>query len=287
MMLPRSSALRSNTLSPGIVWPPSSMAPRHGTLRRRISRISRGGWDGIRPVHGVRQPAGAERGGGVRRIARPDEGGGGTRLRRRLARRNPFPEGSVGTCVASGDRRRAGGVHPTRQNWHRRSGPSAEPPLRLAEDVATVDHVSKGRLEFGVGRSGLPGHYQGFNIPYSESRDRFLETLDILTKAWTQERFSHQGKYFQFQDVCIMPKPFQKPHPPIRIAATTPETYPLVGQLGRPVFVAVRTVSLADLKRHLPTYQTAWTASGHAGRGDVGVSVPLYVAETARQAREG
>ena len=67
-------------------------------------------------------------------------------------------------------------------------------PLRLAEDVATVDHISKGRLEFGVGRSGLPGHYQGFNIPYSESRDRFLETLDILTKAWTQERFSHHGK---------------------------------------------------------------------------------------------
>ena len=74
-------------------------------------------------------------------------------------------------------------------------------PLRLAEDVATVDHISKGRLEFGVGRSGLPGHYQGFNIPYSESRDRFLETLDILRKAWTQDRFSHQGKYFQFQDV--------------------------------------------------------------------------------------
>src|SRR5439155_6482230 len=154
------------------------------------------------------------------------------------------------------------------------------------EDVATVDHISKGRLGFGVGRSGLAGHYQGFNIPYSESRDRFLETLDILTKAWTQERFSHHGKYFQFQDVCIMPKPYQKPHPPMRIAATTPETYPLVGRLGAPVFVAVRTVALSDLKRHLPTYHTAWSESGHPGRGDVGVSMPLYVAETASQARD-
>jgi alkanesulfonate monooxygenase SsuD/methylene tetrahydromethanopterin reductase-like flavin-dependent oxidoreductase (luciferase family) len=159
-------------------------------------------------------------------------------------------------------------------------------PLRLAEDVATVDHISKGRLEFGVGRSGLPGHYQGFNIPYSESRERFLETLEILRKAWTQERFSHQGKYFQFQDVCIMPKPYQKPHPPIRIAASTPETYPMVGRMGAPVFVAVRTVSITDLKRRLPSYQEAWTASGHEGRGNVGMSVPLYVAETARQARE-
>ncbi len=59
-----------------------------------------------------------------------------------------------------------------------------------------------------------------------------------------------------------MPKPYQKPHPRIRIAATTPETYPLVGRLGVPVFVAVRTVSLSDLKRHLPTYQAAWTAAG-------------------------
>src|SRR5882762_7609990 len=97
-----------------------------------------------------------------------------------------------------------------------------------------------------------------------------------MKRSRTQERFSHQGKYFQFQDVCIMPKPYQKPHPPLRIAAPTPETYPLVGRLGAPLFVAVRTVSLSDLKRHLPTYQAAWTASGHAGRGDVGVSVPLH-----------
>src|SRR4029453_15335864 len=66
-------------------------------------------------------------------------------------------------------------------------------PLRLAEDVATVDHISKGRLEFGVGRSGLPGHYQGFNIPYSESRDRFVETLGILRKAGTHERLARNG----------------------------------------------------------------------------------------------
>src|SRR6267378_2384530 len=66
-------------------------------------------------------------------------------------------------------------------------------PLHLAEDVATLDHLSKGRLDFGVGRSGLPEHYARFNIPYSESRERFQETLDILLKAWTEERFSYEG----------------------------------------------------------------------------------------------
>jgi alkanesulfonate monooxygenase SsuD/methylene tetrahydromethanopterin reductase-like flavin-dependent oxidoreductase (luciferase family) len=119
-------------------------------------------------------------------------------------------------------------------------------PLHIAEDVATIDHLSGGRIDLGVGRSGLPAHYTGFNIPYAESRDRFLETLDILVKAWTQERFTHEGKYFQFRDVCLVPKPRQRPHPPIRIAATTQDTYPMVGRMGYPVFLAVRTSSISD-----------------------------------------
>ncbi len=159
-------------------------------------------------------------------------------------------------------------------------------PLRLAEDVATVDHLCKGRLEFGIGRSGLPGHYQGFNIPYSESRDRFLETLEILRKAWTQDRFTHEGKYFQFHDVCAMPKPYQKPHPPIRMAATTRETYPLVGRMGLPIFVAARSTPIAEIKRFIGGYDEGWTEGGHAGRGDIALSIPVYVAATERQARE-
>jgi alkanesulfonate monooxygenase SsuD/methylene tetrahydromethanopterin reductase-like flavin-dependent oxidoreductase (luciferase family) len=159
-------------------------------------------------------------------------------------------------------------------------------PLRLAEDVATVDQLSRGRLDFGVGRSGLPGHYQGFNIPYSESRERFLETLDILVKAWTQERFSHDGTYFQFRDVCLVPKPYQKPYPPIRIAATTEDTYPLVGRLGFPLFVAPRTITISDLRRFIRGYHDGRAAANHSGRGDVAVSIPVYVAETARQARD-
>src|SRR5206468_3662415 len=108
-------------------------------------------------------------------------------------------------------------------------------PLRLAEDVATLDQVSKGRLDFGVGRSGLPGHYTGFNIPYEESQERFDETLEILLKAWTEERFTYEGKYFQFHDVCAIPKPYQKPHPPLRVAATSEESYAAVGRRGLPI----------------------------------------------------
>jgi alkanesulfonate monooxygenase SsuD/methylene tetrahydromethanopterin reductase-like flavin-dependent oxidoreductase (luciferase family) len=159
-------------------------------------------------------------------------------------------------------------------------------PLRLAEDVATVDHLCKGRLEFGIGRSGLPAHYQGFNIPYAESRDRFLETLDIVRKAWTQERFSHKGRYFEFHDVCVMPKPYQSPHPPIRMAATTQETYALVGRMGFSLFVAPRTIAVSDLERFIGGYHAGRAEAGLDGPADISVSMPVYVADTDRQARE-
>src|SRR5262249_54023717 len=68
-------------------------------------------------------------------------------------------------------------------------------PLRLAEDVATVDHLSKGRLEFGIGRRGLPGHYQGFNIPTSRSRAPFPTPRHPRRKAGTEERFPHAGMF--------------------------------------------------------------------------------------------
>src|SRR5437879_9569370 len=156
-------------------------------------------------------------------------------------------------------------------------------PLRLAEDVATVDHLTKGRLEFGVGRSGLPGHYAGFNIPYTERRERFLESLESLIKAWTQERFSHAGKHFHFHDVCVTPKPFQKPHPPLRVAATTPEAYALVGRTDLALFVAPRTTPISDLGRFVSGSHERWPAAGHARRGHIGHSIPLYVAPTERQ----
>ncbi len=159
-------------------------------------------------------------------------------------------------------------------------------PLHLAEDVATVDQLSHGRLDFGIGRSGLPDHYRGFNVSYAESRDRFYETLAIMKKAWTEDRFTHEGRYFRFRDVSLMPKPFQKPYPPLRVAATTDETYPIVGRLGLPIFLAVRTTPVAHLQTCIGRYHEAWRAAGHPGRGEVSLVLPVYVAESAQAARE-
>ena len=157
-------------------------------------------------------------------------------------------------------------------------------PIRMAEEAATVDQISLGRLDFGVGRSGFARAYEGYGVPYAESRERFQESLEVITKAWTQERFSHQGKYFSFNDVCVVPKPYQKPHPPIRMAATTSETFPQVGQKGLSIFVGLRGMTVSDVSRHLGVYREARREAGHDDNGDALLRIPVYVAETAEQA---
>ena len=158
-------------------------------------------------------------------------------------------------------------------------------PLQLAEEAATVDQISHGRLIFGVGRSGFPRVYQAYGVSYAESRDRFVEVLEILKRAWTQERFSFDGKYYHFRDVYLVPKPYQKPYPEIRVAATSPDTYPANGAQGNPIFCATRLGDLSELGPNLKAYREAWSAAGHPGNGQIFLRVPVYVAATEERAR--
>src|SRR5216683_6287567 len=108
-------------------------------------------------------------------------------------------------------------------------------PLRLAEEAATVDQISQGRLIFGIGRSGFPRTYEAYGVPYGESRERFAEVLAIVERAWSQPRFSYDGKFHSFDDVACVPHPYRNKMPPIRIAASTPDTFPAIGGQGYPV----------------------------------------------------
>ena len=89
-------------------------------------------------------------------------------------------------------------------------------PLRLAEEVATIDHLSNGRLIFGVGRSGFAHTYATYGVDYGESRERFTETLAIVKRAFTEDRFSHKGKFYAYENVRLSPRPVQRPWPEIR-----------------------------------------------------------------------
>jgi alkanesulfonate monooxygenase SsuD/methylene tetrahydromethanopterin reductase-like flavin-dependent oxidoreductase (luciferase family) len=159
-------------------------------------------------------------------------------------------------------------------------------PLRLAEEAATVDQISKGRLIFGVGRSGVVSTYDAYQVPYGESRERFAEILDVVKEAWSKPRFSYHGRYYHFDDVACVPHPYNGAMPPIRIAASTPDTFPAIGGLGYPVFASTRHSTWTEVKRQVATYQEGWKAGGRAGRGPVYVAGPIYIAETDARARD-
>jgi len=152
-------------------------------------------------------------------------------------------------------------------------------PVRLAEEVATVDNISRGRLDLGVGRAGFPWAYEGFGIPFSESQDRFREYLEVMRLAWTQGTFSYEGKYYDYQDVCVIPTPYQNPHPPLRFAATARDTFASLGTQGLPIFAGLGSTSVADLAQSISEYRAAWRDAGHPGDGDVMLRVGVYVAE--------
>src|SRR5215470_2037445 len=158
-------------------------------------------------------------------------------------------------------------------------------PLRLAEEVATLDHLSQGRLIFGVGRSGFARTYDAYGVPYGESRERFAEVLEILKRSWADGRFSFEGQFYKYDNIAIVPKPLQKPHPPLRMAASSADTFPAIGAMGLPIFVAVRLGTIEQLGPDIKAYREAYRAAGHPGEGQVYLRVPIYVGETEATAR--
>ena len=89
-------------------------------------------------------------------------------------------------------------------------------PLRLAEDISTLDVLSKGRVEFGISRSGNESYHRGFGIPSSERTERFDEGLQCIEAFWNAtEPVDHHGTFWNFEKVVLTPKPYQQPHPPI------------------------------------------------------------------------
>ena len=157
-------------------------------------------------------------------------------------------------------------------------------PLRVAEEAAMVDHISQGRLLFGVGRSSFLESYQGYNVDYGESRTLFMESLEVIQKAWTDTPFSYKGEHYHFQDVDLVPRPFQSPHPPIRVAVESRETFSLVGKLGFPIFIR-HQMDVPELQELLAHYKSERELAGFPGPNDVILQLAAYVAETSEKGR--
>jgi len=155
-------------------------------------------------------------------------------------------------------------------------------PIKIAEEAATADILSDGRLEFGVGR-GVAYQYRGFGIPQEESRERFEEALDFMLQAWSNESFSFEGKHFRARDLSIVPRPVQSPHPPVRVAANSPDTFPFSGRRQLPIFASPLINPPDKLKAGLAVYHDT-LPTGTAG--DIALAFPVHVAASRTQARQ-
>ena len=153
-------------------------------------------------------------------------------------------------------------------------------PVLLAEQAATIDLLSGGRLDFGVGKGYRHNEFLGFCIPIEEGEARFNECLDVLIKSWTsKQRFSYSGKYWRFDDIIIEPPTAQKPHPPMWMAAGNPDSIRQVAERGFNLLLD-QFASFETVAERIATFKAAVEARGRAFNPmDVGVARAFYVAK--------
>ena len=123
--------------------------------------------------------------------------------------------------------------------------------VRVAEDGATVDVISRGRFDLGIGKGYAKHEFLGYGIPRKERASRFEEGIDVIRGIWTQDPFSFQGKHYNLQDIRLTPKPVQQPHPPLWVGALNPKAVDRAARLGCH-FLGIGDTSAYDeaLRRH-------------------------------------
>ena len=128
-------------------------------------------------------------------------------------------------------------------------------PVRVAERVAMVDQLSHGRVEFGTGRSA-PYEQIGMGIDPRDTREMWDESLSMIPKIWSSDYFEFEGKFWNVPPRQVLPKPYQKPHPPIWVAALQPATYEIAAQKGIGV-MALGVYAPAVLEPEIKKYKAA------------------------------
>lgn len=160
-------------------------------------------------------------------------------------------------------------------------------PVLLAEQAATLDLLSEGRLDFGVGKGYRHNEFASFRIPMGEADARFEEAMGLIIKSWTSDqRFSHHGKYWQFDDIIVEPPPRQRPHPPVWMGAGSPGSIAKVAKRGFNVmfdqFATIETIG-----ERLEHYKRACAEAGRPFEPmEVAVARAIYVAKNAADTQE-
>ena len=157
-------------------------------------------------------------------------------------------------------------------------------PMRLAEEAAMLDHLSRGRFDFGAGLGTHEHEFMRWNTPFEERREMGNESLEIILKAWTEDTVTYAGKYWQLDEALPFPKPYQTPHPPVWYAAhsTTSLEY-----AARQNFHVSQNLDVDEvIAEKFDLYRKVWKQCGHDGpMPQTFLMRPVHVAETDEKAR--
>ena len=157
-------------------------------------------------------------------------------------------------------------------------------PLRIAEEVALLDVLTDGRINWGAGRGFDPREFSIFGVPPDESAERFREAVEIVLAAWTNEKLSYQGRFHQYEDVEVLPKPRQQPHPPTWVAATSPPAIQWAANRGLSILMDPHSPH-PEIARKLEMYREGLDKAGHpVGGRDLPIGRLVAVAPTDAEA---
>jgi alkanesulfonate monooxygenase SsuD/methylene tetrahydromethanopterin reductase-like flavin-dependent oxidoreductase (luciferase family) len=159
-------------------------------------------------------------------------------------------------------------------------------PIRVAERVAALDLISDGRVEFGTGRSSQY-EQEGFEIDTSVSREMWQEALEIIPRMWTEDPFEYDGRFVKIPKRSVIPRPLQKPHPPMWMAATSPASWEIAGRNGIGILGLTIFVSVPQLEERIRAYRAALQHAKPVGKlvnDQVGAFTIVHAAESRDQA---
>ena len=152
-------------------------------------------------------------------------------------------------------------------------------PLRLAEEVALLDVLTGGRINWGAGRGFELTEFRAFGVPTDETAPRFREAVDVVLQAWKSDRLNFHGKFWDFDDIEVLPKPVQRPHPPTWVAATSPEAVAWAASMGHAILMDPHS-SFAEIRAKYDQYVADRAEHGFPAPGDTPMARLVAVAAT-------
>jgi alkanesulfonate monooxygenase SsuD/methylene tetrahydromethanopterin reductase-like flavin-dependent oxidoreductase (luciferase family) len=159
-------------------------------------------------------------------------------------------------------------------------------PLRIAEEIALLDELTGGRINWGAGRGFDPREFSVFGVPAEESTERFREAVEIVLAAWTHEKLTFEGRFHRYEDVEVLPKPRQQPHPPAWVAATSQGAVEWAASRGLSILMDPHSAH-REIARKLALYHDGLEKHGFEGAGrDLPIGRLVAVAETDAKAEE-